>query len=296
MNNDNKLHYLVYQITNNINGMIYVGKHQTKNINDSYMGSGIYIIRAIKLYGVQNFTKTILFDFDDPIKMDDKEKEIVNEEFVARSDTYNIALGGFGGGAKSANISGENNQNYGKICITNVKTCENKMIFPTDIIPEGWIKGKTYSTKTKIILHEKLSKAHKGLNLGKVWITNIETGENKYIEKTEDVPIGWKYGCTMILKPTSRIKTANRSKNSCWITNEQTKETKFILKSELDIYLNNGWIKGNKLNVNFQKWNTGNMWISNKKLKISKTIPKNEIIPSGWIKGRLFYSNGKSTK
>jgi len=296
MNNDKQLHYLVYQITNNINGMIYIGKHQTTNINDSYMGSGIYIVRAIKLYGVKNFTKTILFDFDDPIKMDSKEKEIVNEEFVARPDTYNIALGGYGGSAKNANISGESNQNYGKICITNKETCENKMIFTTDKIPNGWIKGKTYSTKTKIILHEKLSKSHRGLNLGKVWITNIETGKNKYIEKNENVPNGWKYGCTIILKPTSRTKVSKRNKNSCWITNIKTNETKFILISELNKYLNNGWIKGNKANVNFQKWNTGNMWISNEEMKISKTISKTESIPNGWIKGRLFYNNGKSIK
>jgi hypothetical protein len=38
------------------------------------------------------------------------------------------------------------------------------------------------------------------------------------------------------------------------------------------------------------------MWISNEVLKISKTITKNEEIPYGWIKGRLFYNNGKSIK
>lgn len=100
--------------------------------------------------------------FDDPIKMDNKEKELVTEEFVLRPDTYNIALGGYGGSAKNANISGKNNQNFGKICITNIQTHENKMIFPYEAIPDGWRKGKTYSEDTKKLVHENYQNRIKG--------------------------------------------------------------------------------------------------------------------------------------
>ena len=32
----NKKYYLIYQITNNINGKIYIGKHETDNLDDDY--------------------------------------------------------------------------------------------------------------------------------------------------------------------------------------------------------------------------------------------------------------------
>ena len=61
---DKEKHYVIYQVTNLLNGKIYIGKHETFDINDDYMGSGKLIKRAIKKYGVENFKKEILFDFE----------------------------------------------------------------------------------------------------------------------------------------------------------------------------------------------------------------------------------------
>lgn len=93
--------YVVYRIRNKIDRKIYVGVHKTKNLNDSYMGSGKRIIRAIKKHGVENFDKKILFVFDNEVDMINMERKIVTNEFLERSDTYNITLGGWGGGIKS---------------------------------------------------------------------------------------------------------------------------------------------------------------------------------------------------
>ena len=50
----------IYRISNLINGKTYIGQHQYKNLNDRYMGSGTYLKRSKKKYGLKNFHKTIL--------------------------------------------------------------------------------------------------------------------------------------------------------------------------------------------------------------------------------------------
>jgi group I intron endonuclease len=89
--------YTIYKTTNLINNKIYIGKHQTENINDSYYGSGKALKASIKKHGKENFKKEILFVFDTELEMNDKEVELITAEFVARTDTYNMGVGGEGG-------------------------------------------------------------------------------------------------------------------------------------------------------------------------------------------------------
>lgn len=89
--------YYLYKIENTVNNKIYVGVHQTRNLDDGYMGSGTIIKQAYEKYGKEMFTKTIIEYFDTRDDMIAREKEIVNEEFLLRDDTYNIRRGGTGG-------------------------------------------------------------------------------------------------------------------------------------------------------------------------------------------------------
>lgn len=88
------MYYTVYKITNTINGHIYVGVHQTMDLSDGYMGSGVMIRRARKKYGSENFKKEILKIFDNPVEMYDMESILVNEDFIRDRQTYNVSLGG----------------------------------------------------------------------------------------------------------------------------------------------------------------------------------------------------------
>jgi hypothetical protein len=91
------MYYTIYKTTNMITGKKYIGKHVTEDIYDDYMGSGIILINAIKKYGKENFTKEILFVFDNEVQMNEKEKELITEDVVNDDDYYNIAYGGQGG-------------------------------------------------------------------------------------------------------------------------------------------------------------------------------------------------------
>lgn len=91
------MYYIIYKTTNLLNNMIYIGSHQTANLNDGYLGSGKYLKKAIKKYGKENFKFEILYFFSSKEEMFSKEREIVNESFVKDPLTYNLKVGGSGG-------------------------------------------------------------------------------------------------------------------------------------------------------------------------------------------------------
>lgn len=89
-----QFHY-TYLIINNKNGHYYIGKHSTTNIDDCYMGSGKLIIRAMKRYGKENFTKTI-FSYHDTEDECLKHEEALVAMHINDPDCYNLANGGYG--------------------------------------------------------------------------------------------------------------------------------------------------------------------------------------------------------
>ena len=91
------MYYTIYQTTNIVNGKFYIGKHQTEYLDDGYLGSGKYILAAIKKYGREKFHKKILYIFDNEEDMNNMEKYLLTEDFIADPNNYNAAVGGEGG-------------------------------------------------------------------------------------------------------------------------------------------------------------------------------------------------------
>lgn len=189
--------YTVYQITNLVNNKIYVGVHQTTDTNDEYFSSSRAVKQAVKKYGKENFRKDILFVYDNPEEMFLKEKEIVNEEFVQRKDTYNITCGGIGSwhhwndgserhkesARKGAKKAGQNLQDY-------LRKNPDKRIPPPD-----WT-GKSHSkeSKRKISEANKIALAgEKNPNYGKVWC--VRKNATEYTDRKpyypDEIPEGW---------------------------------------------------------------------------------------------------------
>lgn len=101
--------YIIYITTNQINKKIYIGIHKTDTpyLFDNYLGCGVYVNspksymnggtlfqNAVKKYGPKQFKRKTLKVFD---TLEDAllfEADLVNEEFIKRTDTYNMILGG----------------------------------------------------------------------------------------------------------------------------------------------------------------------------------------------------------
>lgn len=208
------MHYYLYEIRNNINGKIYIGVHKTKVLDDGYMGSGSIITRAIEKHGVENFTKTILEYFETQEEMFEREKEIVNEEFLNREDTYNLRRGGLGGfdyiNSNQINLYGRNGQiGFGgsnlQLGRDRIRTIEDSAKISKSLKEKyrmGFINpftGKTHSeeTRNKISKISSVSQlGEKNSQFGSMWITNGT--ENKKIKKTDFIPEGWNKGRVIV--------------------------------------------------------------------------------------------------
>lgn len=210
--------YTIYKVTNKLNNKIYIGKHQTKDLNDGYMGSGYLIKSAIEKHSIENFEKEILFQFDNEYDMNTKEAELVTKEFVKEDTNYNLCPGGKGGfgyintngiglyinksteGKEKTiisaikNISKANTLDRYDEKIENLKKANSKRV---QKYPDGAFKGKTHTSETRRKIAEANSKmiGSKNSQFGTMWITNGK--ENKKIKKDIDViPEGWYKGRT----------------------------------------------------------------------------------------------------
>ncbi len=248
--------YVIYKITNLINGYIYIGQHTTNNIDDGYMGSGIRLTNTYKKYGLDSFKKEILYVFDNFEEMDAKEAELVNEEFIRREDTYNIVLGGTGWCSKGT-VTVEDIQNPG------VFMRIPKEIYNSDIhryVTKGTVQVYVKSTgeKSRVSVDEYHANKHlyNAVSTGKLSVRNKITGKTSSIniEKFDPQIYDKVFGGVVVNKDgikqyvTKEEFSAKKMKgvhqNKVTVLNNETKVRHHITKEEYrknrDKYIANG--------------------------------------------------------
>lgn len=206
---EKKYHY-IYKTTNLLNEKFYVGMHSTDDLNDGYLGSGKRLRYSINKYGRENFKIEFLEFFDIREKLVEREKNLVNEDLIKNPLCMNIMCGGVGGF-----ISVEN-QRKRSIAAGNATSRKIK-------------NDLKYRKKFLKRVSEQMKYRHK---LG---IVKYDTFKNKNHTAESKIKIG---------KTNSEKQkgSLNSQFGTCWINNK--KENKKIKKTELNKWIEIGWIKG----------------------------------------------------
>jgi len=222
------MYYTIYEVRNKVNGKTYIGKHQTDNIYDEYLGSGRILKHAINKYGKDCFEKIVLHVFDNKKDMDDKEAELVTDDEVKNKMIYNLKRGGEGGwdhiykNPKIATEVGKKGYDNGLALLTKNERSEN---------------GKKSYEKTLLTYvksNDPEIKKRRSENSGKTFKGKHHTNETK--EKMKQTQ-----------KNINRSGIKNPMYGKCWIYNDV--ECTRVDKNNIDEYLQKGWHKGRKIKI-----------------------------------------------
>jgi hypothetical protein len=286
---ENKKYYIVYQITNKINSNIYIGVHITENINDKYFGSGTNIKKAIKEFGKENFEKIILFNCNTKEEMLEKEKELVNDEFIKRGDTYNIILGG--NDFKSINIVSvrDISGNTFDVHKTDPRYLSGELVGVT----KGFFTVKDKDNNTfKVSVNDPryLSGEFSGVTKGLITVKDIYNSIY-FISKTDSRYLSGEFSGVTKGLITVKDKYNNKFQVSVndprYLSGELVciwKDKKHKLETRLKISKS---MKGKYDGDKHPQFNS--CWIYNIELKENKKIKKedlNNYINNDWLKGR----------
>lgn len=217
------MRFLLYQTTNTINGKIYIGSHMTEDLEDDYLGSGTVLKRALLKYGRENFKREILFEFSNAEAMFEKEAELVNASFVARADTYNLKIGGFGGW-DHINSSDKKSEICRKAGVNSFRNNSEKVRQTIARVNDSYDveKRRKAATKNRALCNWK-GKTHSDLTRQKM----------------------------SFVKKGKKTGAANHMFGTCWITDGV--RNKKIQALDLSIWENQGWKKGRIMSL----WQSG---------------------------------------
>jgi len=299
-----KKYNIVYRTRNIINGKEYIGFHQTNTLDDGYLGSGKLLKRAIQAHGPENFEREVIAVFDNKEDAIALERDLVDEEYVARRDTYNVSLGG-----NVCILYGENNGFYGKTHSEETRkmisensrgrkpTKETRQLM-SEASKLMWqdkekrhaiveaLKNRKHSEETKQLIREK--------NTGKFVSPEVgrkisESKKQIFDSMSEEEYQEW---YNKVHNPESRAKRSNslkgKKKTPEWVDKinrnpekiSKTAEKHRGMKRTADAKRKMSEAKKGK-----PAKNKGKIYIHNPQTKEKMMIDKNDTIPSGWCRG-----------
>ena len=203
---DRRKYHIIYKTTCLITKRFYIGMHSTDNLEDGYIGSGKLLWRSVKKHSKENHVTEILETLPDRSSLREREKHVVNEEFIKDEMCMNLMVGGEGGFISKEHYN--KMKSLSKEYMKNVWTDEEyrkrasaqnsinvKKNHADGRMKYDNFKGKKHSEET--ILKMKESKRGHGIGstnsqFGKCWITNDI--ESKKITKGDAIPEGWRLG------------------------------------------------------------------------------------------------------
>lgn len=203
-----KKYNYVYRILNRLDGKIYIGCHQTDDLDDGYMGSGTLLRCAQRKYGIENFEKEILFQCDSVDEMFRCEAELVDRLFISRNDTYNMCEGGAGGrwspgrvtnGHKAGKLAYERKTGWHSAEAARNAAIASREWHKTDYAKEVRTRARKQAVapeaiakKKETMAQNKHSQGKNNSQFGSMWITNGT--DNKKISKDSNIPEGYYRG------------------------------------------------------------------------------------------------------
>lgn len=271
-----------YKITNNINNRYYIGVHRTNNIDDDYMGSGKLMRRAIKKYGIENFTKTILRFFKTYREALEYERELVTIELINSDTVYNIREGGYG----SCQWSDDARYNISK---------HAKQRWCDPLYRDKMMRYFTDPKRRQRVSEQIKKWIRDNPDLHTNRMMKINKNKDK-ITKTANQHRGMKRSAAARQNISNGIISANKAnpeaskkrsgKGSRYIYNSTTGQS---IRYTSDAPIPEGWIAGSGPKKNTAKYtdmNKGSIFAYNATTKKIQRFKSKELIPHGFIQGR----------
>jgi group I intron endonuclease len=231
----------LYETINLKNGKTYIGQHKSENWDNNYFGSGVYLNRAIKKYGIENFECNLLVWAHSKNELNQLEIKYIDYY----KPEYNIAKGGNGGNLgeevnkklRGRKLSEETKRkireaNKGKTpwnkgralseeCKRKISEVQKNMSAETRKKMSNSAKGKIISEITR----KKMSEANKGRKLSEETKWKIKEANKGRIcseETKQKLRNSWNY--EKHFPEGVKIKT-NKGKH--WILDEETGKRRY---------------------------------------------------------------------